>query len=74
MPTFKDIFDWENWDEITENIDVFYNCYMLMDVGSDISEGDIFDQIYFNKNKLTLEFFKTPEDTVSIKKEFVLKN
>ena len=73
MPEFLDIFDWEGWDEITENVDVYYNCVMLRTIGYELYEDEVFEQIYFNKSKLTLDFYRTPTDTNPIKKHFVLK-
>lgn len=73
MPTFKNIFEWKYWDQLTENIEYYDDCVALDDIGNDICCGDTFDQIYFNKEKLTLEFYRTPEDPNPIRKEFVLK-
>jgi len=73
MPNFMDIFDWSHWDDITENVEVYHNCVMLRTIAYELYEDDLFEQVYFNKSKLTLEFYRTHDDPNPITKHFVLK-
>lgn len=72
MPNFNDIFYWEEWDDIGEKFEMFMNCEALRDIGNDIKDGDEFETIYFDKQKLELIFYKKHEDNNPIVKKFVL--
>lgn len=73
MPEFMNIFYWDEWDEISENIEYYMNCEVLRDIKSiGITNGDEFETIYFDKNKLELTFYKTHTDTNPKTIRFVL--
>lgn len=72
MPTFKDIFYWDEWEEFCDS-EIYFNCEVLRDVGEDIKDGDEFEQIHFYKNTLELEFYKTQDDPNPILKKFILQ-
>lgn len=74
MPNFKDIFYWEEWDEVGEDFEMYMNCEVLRDIGSEIKDGDEFETIYFDIKKLELFFYKTHDDQNPITKKFVLSD
>ena len=73
MPNFKDIFYWEEWDEVGEEFEMYMNCEVLRDIGSDIKDGDEFETIYFDIKRLELHFHKK-HDSEPIVKKFVLSD
>ena len=68
MPNFKDIFYWEEWDNVGEEFEMYINCEALRDIGSDIKDGDEFETIIFDKKRLELYFHKTHDDNPIVKK------
>lgn len=47
-------------------------CTALRDVGDDIRQGDEFQEVYFDTNKLELYFYKKGDPDNPITKKFVL--
>lgn len=72
MGKFSDIFHWNEWDDVGERFEMYMNCEVLRDIGSDIKDGDEFETIYFDKERLELSFHKTRDDENPIVKKFVL--
>lgn len=71
MPTFKDIFYWNDWDDLGQ-FEMYMNCEVLRDVGDDIKDGDEFEVIYFDTKNLELHFHKTQDSSEPIIKKFIL--
>lgn len=71
MPNFQDIFHWEEWEDL-DNFELYMLCTALRDVGDDIRQGDEFQEVYFDTNKLELYFYKEGDPDNPITKKFVL--
>ncbi len=72
MGRFKNIFDWEEWDDMFE-IEIFYDCELVSDVG-DFKVGTLFDNIQFDKHDLVLYFYENEGDsTPCMVKKFILE-
>lgn len=72
MPNFKDIFHWEEWEDL-DNFELYMLCTALRDIGEDIKEGDEFIEVYFDTNKLELYFYKKDQPDNPITKKFILE-
>jgi hypothetical protein len=72
MGTFKNIFYWSGWDDISEDFEIYYECELLVDVG-DYKKGIEFENIQFDKKRLILYFCMDGDDEPVMTKRFVLE-
>lgn len=68
MHNFKGIFHWDECEDL-DNFEMYTKCIALRDIGDDIHEDDEFEEVYFDKTKLALYFYKeTGQQNPIIKK------
>lgn len=72
MGKFKNIFEWCEWDDISDDFEIYYDCELLVDVG-EYKEGHEFANIQFDKKRLVLYFCKDEDDEPIMTKKFILE-
>lgn len=72
MKRFMNIFEWDDWDYLGGDIEIYLDCELLRDVGK-YKKGYEFSAIYFHKRNMTLEFYECDQSDSVMFKRFVLE-